>query len=219
MRFSQVAFSVTLVAAVSAGPISGDYHQRRAAAASFALKNGQDAQALNQKFQSLSTSSSCNSGEQACVQGQLAQCVDGKFVMTPCASTLQCVALPLVNKPGTRYVPRTTPHETGMEFHRFRLTIRHSITCDTQQDAEARIANTGATGGLVGKREIVVRYVSLAFRPHRDRAHAHVDPSVFRLKKVQIRHLQQHVKPSRSVQNPPALAESTPCSSESLRPT
>jgi hypothetical protein len=107
MRFSQVAFSVTLVAAVSAGPISGGYHQRRAAAASFALKNGQDAQALNQKFQSLSASSACSSGEQACVQGQLAQCVDGKFVMTPCASTLQCVALPLVNKPGTRYVP---PH-------------------------------------------------------------------------------------------------------------
>lgn len=121
MRFSQVAFSVTLVAAVSAGPISGDYHQRRAAAASFALKNGQDAQALNQKFQSLSTSSSCNAGEQACVQGQLAQCVDGKFVMTPCASTLQCVALPLVNKPGTRYVP---PHPR--EFHRFRL--KHTDT-------------------------------------------------------------------------------------------
>jgi len=131
MRFSQVAFSVTLVAAVSASPISGNYHQRRAAA--FALSNGQDAQALNKKFQSLSASSSCNSDEQACVQGQLAQCVNGKFVMTPCASTLQCVALPLVNKPGT------------------------SITCDTQQDAESRIANTGATGGLVGKRGIVVR--------------------------------------------------------------
>ena len=37
------------------------------------------------------------------------------------------------------------------------LTYRRSITCDTQQDAEARIANTGATGGLLGKREIVVR--------------------------------------------------------------
>jgi hypothetical protein len=116
MRFSQVAFSVTLVAAVSAGPISGDYNQRRAAA--FALKNGQDAQALNQKFQSLSSSSPCSSGEQACVQGQLAQCVGGKFVMTPCASSLQCVALPLVNKPGTRYVPRIIIKQ---EFHRFRL--------------------------------------------------------------------------------------------------
>ena len=110
MRFSQVAFSVTLVAAaVSAGPISADYHQRRA---QFTLKNGQDAQALNKKFQSLSASSSCNAGDQACVQDQLAQCVDGKFVMTPCAATLKCVALPLVNKPGTRYVSLTHSHPT-----------------------------------------------------------------------------------------------------------
>jgi hypothetical protein len=28
-----------------------------------------------------------------------------------------------------------------------------SVTCDTQQDAQDRIAATGATGGLVGKRE------------------------------------------------------------------
>jgi len=61
------------------------------------------------------------------------------------------------------------------EFHRFRLTYRHSITCDTQQDAEARIANTGATGGLVGKREIVVRYVSFAICPERERSSSRVD--------------------------------------------
>jgi len=131
MRFSQVVFSIsaTLVAAVSAGPVGGNYLRR----ASFSLQNGQEAQALNKKFQSLSASSSCTSGEQGCVQGQLAQCVNGNFVLSPCASTLQCVALPLVNKPGT------------------------SITCDTQQDAEARIANTGATGGLLGRREIEAR--------------------------------------------------------------
>ena len=107
MRFSQVAFSIsaTLVAAVSAGPVGVDYsgHQRRAAAASFTLQNGQEAQALNRKFQSLTAGSSCTSGEQACVQGQLAQCVNGQFVLAPCGSTLQCVALPLVLKPGTRY--------------------------------------------------------------------------------------------------------------------
>ncbi|KAH9989941.1 hypothetical protein BJV77DRAFT_948011 [Russula vinacea] len=112
---------------------NGQLQRRGGSAAPFTLQNGQEAQALNRKFQSLTASSSCSSGEQACVQGQLAQCVSGKFVLAPCASTLQCVALPLVNKPGT------------------------SITCDTQQDAEARIANTGATGGLVGKREIEAR--------------------------------------------------------------
>jgi hypothetical protein len=109
MRFSQVAFSisVTLVAAVSAGPVAVDYnghHQRRGGgAAPFTLQNGQEAQVLNRKFQSLTTNSSCTSGEQACVQGLLAQCVDGKFVLAACGSTLQCVALPLVLKPGTRY--------------------------------------------------------------------------------------------------------------------
>jgi len=140
MRFSQVAFtiSVTLAAAVSASPVAEDYighHQRRGggSGAPFTLQNGQEAQALNRKFQSLTTSSSCTSGEQACVQGQLAQCVSGQFVLAPCGSTLQCVALPLVLEPGT------------------------SITCDTQQDAETRIANTGATGGLLGKRAIEAR--------------------------------------------------------------
>ena len=65
-------------------------------------------------------------GQNACVDGGFAQCVGGEFVITPCAGGLQCVALPLVNKPGT------------------------SITCDTLADALARIAATGASGGLTG---------------------------------------------------------------------
>jgi len=129
MRFSQVAFTATLVAAVSAGPMGGEPVRR----AAFTLQNGKDAQALNAKFQGLSASSSCTTGEQACVKGQLAQCVGGKFALSSCSATLQCVALPLVNKAGT------------------------SVTCDTQADAEARIATTGATGGLAGKREIEAR--------------------------------------------------------------
>ena len=100
MRFSHITFSVTLLAAtVSARSIPGDYHQRRAV---FTLPNGQDAQALNRGFQNLTTSLPCTSGEQACVQGQPARCVGGRFVITPCAAGLQCFALPLVHKPGTR---------------------------------------------------------------------------------------------------------------------
>ena len=53
-------------------------------------------------FQNLTTSLPYTSGEQACVQGQPAWCVGGRFVMTPCAACFQCFALPLVNKPGTR---------------------------------------------------------------------------------------------------------------------
>ena len=182
MRFSQVALSIsaTLVAAVSAGPVAVDYngYQRRDSAPSFALQNGQDAQALNRKFQSLSTSSSCTSGEQACVQGQLAQCVNGQFVLAPCASTLQCVALPLVLKPGTRYAQKLAEISIGPFWPGY-LTWLHSITCDTQQDAESRIANTGATGGLLGKREIEARCVlSFPWR-HTWTELTRVDPPAF----------------------------------------
>lgn len=59
-------------------------------------------------------------GEQACINSGFAQCVGGKFVVTPCGATLTCSALPLVNKAGT------------------------SITCTTAADAAARIKATGA---------------------------------------------------------------------------
>ena len=65
-------------------------------------------------------------GSEACVGSDFAQCVDGKWETQSCGSTLQCFALPLVNKAGT------------------------SITCTTQSDAASRIANTGATGGVTG---------------------------------------------------------------------
>lgn len=83
-------------------------------------KNGQDAIAQNDKFQSLTADSSCEDGENACVNSQFAQCVGGKFVLTPCGGGTICAALPLVNSDGT------------------------SVTCTTQQDLDARIA--AATG-------------------------------------------------------------------------
>jgi len=86
--------------------------------APFTLKNGQDALALNAKFKTLSASSPCT--ENACVQQKFAQCVRGKFVVSPCGPGTICAALPLVNKAGT------------------------SITCTTQADVNSRIAATGA---------------------------------------------------------------------------
>lgn len=87
---------------------------------SFVLQNGIDAINLNNKFQSLTTSSPCTSGN-ACVNGEFAQCVNGQYVLTSCGSGLMCAALPLVNSAGT------------------------SITCTTQADLNSRIAATGAT--------------------------------------------------------------------------
>lgn len=92
----------------------------------FQVSNGKAAQKLNSQFATLTADSSCNAGEDACVDGGFAQCVDGKFVVMPCGPTLTCAALPLVNSSGT------------------------SITCTTQADALARIQASGASGGITG---------------------------------------------------------------------
>ncbi|KIM62460.1 hypothetical protein SCLCIDRAFT_1215043 [Scleroderma citrinum Foug A] len=97
-----------------------------ASSGSFLLSNGQAAQQLNAQFASLTSSSPCTDGKNACVQGSFAQCVSGSFVLESCGATLTCAALPLVNSAGT------------------------SITCTTLSQAEARIAATGATGGFTG---------------------------------------------------------------------
>ena len=64
-------------------------------------------------------------GQQACIDqdgtSAFALCANGSWVLTKCAGGLQCFALPLVAKPGT------------------------SVTCDTQDNALSRIADTGAT--------------------------------------------------------------------------
>lgn len=93
---------------------------------SFALQNGKDAQALNAGFSKLNANSPCSGTAPSCVGGDFAQCVAGKFALTPCAGGTQCFALPLVNSPGT------------------------SVTCATEADAVSRIADTGATGGIQG---------------------------------------------------------------------
>jgi len=100
----------------SSGAASSDFH----------IQNGLDAQKLNASFKSLTADSSCNEGDQACVQGGFAQCVSGKFVITQCSGGLTCEALPLVAKPGT------------------------SLACTTEADALSRIQATGATGGIDG---------------------------------------------------------------------
>ncbi|KAF9258612.1 hypothetical protein L218DRAFT_909265 [Marasmius fiardii PR-910] len=116
-----VAF-VTLALVMSAAAVPRPLGRR----APFTQKNGEDAIALNDKFKGLKADSPCNAGEDACVNDQFAQCVGGKFVLQPCAATLICAALPLVNSAGT------------------------SVTCTTAADRDARIAATGATAGAGG---------------------------------------------------------------------
>ncbi|KAH9846622.1 hypothetical protein C2E23DRAFT_788911 [Lenzites betulinus] len=117
MKYS-IFVSLALALAASASP---RFYPR----ASFTAQNGKDAVALNQKFATLNANSPCTAGENACVNSQFAQCVNGKFVLQSCGSGLVCAALPLVNSAGT------------------------SITCTTAADRDARIAATGnaAAGG------------------------------------------------------------------------
>ncbi|KAF9446590.1 hypothetical protein P691DRAFT_621014, partial [Macrolepiota fuliginosa MF-IS2] len=92
----------------------------------FVKQNGLDAQNQNAQFATMKATDSCQDGSNACVTGSFAQCVGGKWMLQPCSGDLKCFALPLVNKAGT------------------------SLACDTEADANARIATalgTGATSG------------------------------------------------------------------------
>jgi len=108
---------ITLALAVAASARPARFGRR----ASFDLANGQAAIQQNAQFATLTPTSSCTAGEDACVNQQFAQCVSGKFVLQPCGTGTICAALPLVNSAGT------------------------SITCTTQSDLDARIAATGAS--------------------------------------------------------------------------
>ncbi|KAF8156790.1 hypothetical protein B0H34DRAFT_658510, partial [Crassisporium funariophilum] len=92
----------------------------------FVKQNGLDAQKLNAQFKTIKPTDSCQDGQMACVTSAFAQCVSGKWALSPCAATLSCYALPLVNKPGT------------------------SIVCDTQADTLLRFEAAGVTGGSAG---------------------------------------------------------------------
>ena len=72
MRFSNIIFPLTLaIATVSASVVNRS--------AGSTLQDGHDAQKLNQQFQGLTVSSKCMTGETACVNGHLEQCVSDKF--------------------------------------------------------------------------------------------------------------------------------------------
>ncbi|KAJ7748499.1 hypothetical protein DFH07DRAFT_923476 [Mycena maculata] len=115
MHGSTAFITLALAAAASARPARFGRRQ------SFNLANGQAAIALNAQFATLTATSPCTAGEDACVNQQFAQCVNGAFVIQPCAATTICAALPLTNAAGT------------------------TVTCTTQSDLDARIAATGAT--------------------------------------------------------------------------
>ncbi|THU90745.1 hypothetical protein K435DRAFT_801766 [Dendrothele bispora CBS 962.96] len=117
MRAAFVTLALALAVAARPSPLN----RFSARQDNVALQNGKDAIALNDKFKTLTADSPCQAGDQACINGGFAQCVNGKFVVQQCAGGTTCAALPLVNSAGT------------------------TIACTTQADIDQRIAATGAT--------------------------------------------------------------------------
>ncbi|KAJ4477445.1 hypothetical protein J3R30DRAFT_3291536 [Lentinula aciculospora] len=135
------ATSASVAPAVSSTTAT-DSSSSSASASGSQLQNGEDAIKLNSQFASLTSTSSCTNGEQACVGGGFAQCVGSTFQITQCSGGTQCFALPLVNKAGT---VRFFFHQLELLITSSCLSSYQSITCTTQADANARIAATGAT--------------------------------------------------------------------------
>jgi len=119
--FSQISilFPLAFGLLASAAPIRMDLQSRGLTPAQHKA-NGLAAQKLNDSFKSLKAGGSCTSGQNACIDGGFAQCVNGKFQVSPCGGGLKCEALPLVNSVGT------------------------SVTCDTEADAKTRISSSKA---------------------------------------------------------------------------
>ncbi|KAJ7636981.1 hypothetical protein FB45DRAFT_742399, partial [Roridomyces roridus] len=88
------------------------------------LKNGQDAQNLNAQFQNLTTADACTAGQVACINGDLANCVNTKWQTQGCPSSLSCFAVPLVSQPGT------------------------NVTCTSEKNALSTIQSTGASNQI-----------------------------------------------------------------------
>lgn len=124
---------LSLLAVVNSAPLS----KRDAPGSGFVKQNGLDAQKQNAQFLTMKSSDACQgtfpisfniffnklsqAGSTACIDGGFAECLYGKWIIQPCDHNLYCFALPLINSPGV------------------------SLTCDTAEDAAARISNAIGT--------------------------------------------------------------------------
>ncbi|KAF8956285.1 hypothetical protein BDZ97DRAFT_1671800, partial [Flammula alnicola] len=93
-------------------------------ASSDLLKNGQDAQALNAEWKSLTATSPCGNFTTACVENSIAKCENDTWNTSAgaCSKSQQCFALPSVTSGGT------------------------TIACTSERNALSIINSTGATG-------------------------------------------------------------------------
>jgi len=118
-----LGFSFCLIA--NAGPLVGR---------DVFLQNGKNAIALNTKFETLGSSSSCETNEIACVNDHLARCVDGHFVLAPCNAGLVCRASPNRGSPGT-----TIDCTTKYDNRRHILATRATLAVDPSDPSQSSL--------------------------------------------------------------------------------
>lgn len=84
-------------------------------------QNGPAAKALNDKYATLTASSSCNDGDIACINGQFASCWDGSYHLYSCPGNWTCAAIPNEWSTGT------------------------TTTCDSPDDISWRFSTAGVS--------------------------------------------------------------------------
>ncbi|KAE9409371.1 hypothetical protein BT96DRAFT_953702 [Gymnopus androsaceus JB14] len=118
--------SLALAMAASARPMRRD---------ATALANGQATITLNTQYQSLTTSSPCTEGEDACVNGKFSQCVSGSFVLQSCAAGTICAAIPLDSPSSGTLTTCTTQTDLDTRLAAVRTAV--TSTADTGSVADA----------------------------------------------------------------------------------
>ncbi|KAF8882187.1 hypothetical protein CPB84DRAFT_224139 [Gymnopilus junonius] len=123
----------------------------------FVKQNGLAAQKLNLEFSNLTATDSCQTEQMACIQGQFAQCVSGKWILSPCGGGLTCFALPNVNKNGTSLIcdnktmlfsaskPQVSPEGLMGPIRLHRLRVPHPQTMTLMLQMEMMNAKTKTT--------------------------------------------------------------------------
>ncbi|KAJ3995162.1 hypothetical protein F5050DRAFT_1574141, partial [Lentinula boryana] len=135
-----------------------------------ALKNGQDAITLNAQYQTLTAASSCTIGDNACVTGKFAQCVNGKFVLQSCATGTICAAIPLDSPNTGTLTTCTTQSDLNTRLAAVTTASRVSTatgstgTADNSASGSAVTASnsTSTSGGTTGSTSTVTAIGSLS---------------------------------------------------------
>ncbi|KAI0341351.1 hypothetical protein BDW22DRAFT_1485358 [Trametopsis cervina] len=84
-------------------------------------QNALDAQILNAQFQHINQTDPCSVGQTACVAGVPALCQSGTWQLKQCSTAQSCLALPMVDTPGT-FIACVSDSQASSMFQRAGVT-------------------------------------------------------------------------------------------------